>query len=476
MSCRRPANSLLVVFDSILEAVRCARAIQQRVPTHNGNETSEHPIRFRVGIEMGDVIADGTDLHGEGVIVAVRLETACPPGAVCISRAVHDHVHGRMAATFTPTGVLALKNVARPVEAFVLEIDGDGGALDEEPVEPASSDAPASAATAPDMAFGGLPAIAVLPLRSYGADAADEHFADGLTDDLIAALSRWRSFPVIARNSTFATRGQDVDVRVLGRQLGARYIVGGRVRRRANGQVRVGVELIDVETADHLLTEQFDHQSDDPEAVQDEIVRAIAGILAPEIFRQERERAGLRPRRDATAYDLVQRGDWHRLRNTREDLDEALKAFHAALAIEPHSAKAMTGISICHNTAGLRLWTSDRPATFLESLTWGRAAVAADPRDPHARVALGVAYLNVGRRGDAMAELREVDPTQPEPCLRPHQSRAGAQLLKPPGRSAPGTRDRDAAQSARSATFHVAAVRCGQSLPRRALPRLSRRL
>ena len=252
--------------------------------------------------------------------------------------------------------------------------------------------------------FGGQPAIAVLPFRSYAPD--DEPFADGLTDELINALSGWRNFPVIARNSVFAYRGRDIDVRVIGRELGARYIISGAARRYGP-QARVTLELVDVETAGNLLSEHYDHTSSNPFVMQDEIVRSIAGILWPEMLKLERERAVRRPATDANVYDLFERGMWHRYRNTREDLERAADLFRQALKIDPHYAPATAALSLCHNFAAQSHWTADVAAARAESLALARQAVADDPRDPHAHFALGVACMNVRRLPEAIQEFRE---------------------------------------------------------------------
>jgi TolB-like protein/class 3 adenylate cyclase/Tfp pilus assembly protein PilF len=410
-------DSLLIVFDSIDGAVRCAVKVQLLVPDHDGNAPTERRIRFRIGINIGDVIAAGTDLHGDGVNVAVRLQTECPEGGVCVSQAVRDHVHDRLNLAFEELGSLTLKNISRPVRAFVIRGREIGQLTD-----PATADKPGSAmpGTGPAVPaapasspgsnrvrfpeFGGQPAIAVLPFRSYTPD--DEPFTDGLTDELINALSSWRNFPVIARNSVFAYRGRDIDVRVIGRDLGARYIIGGSVRRDG-AQARVTLELVDAETAGNLLSEHYDHTSTDPFAMQDEIVRAIAGILWPEMLKLERDRAVRRSATDSNVYDLFERGMWYRYRNTSEDLERAASLFREALKIDPHYARATAALSLCYNFAAQSHWTQDVSAARAESLALARQAVADDPRDPHAHFALGVACMNVRRLPEAIQELRE---------------------------------------------------------------------
>jgi len=244
----------------------------------------------------------------------------------------------------------------------------------------------------------------VLPFRNYA--AGDEPFADGLTDELINALSRWRSFPVIARNSVFVFRGRDVDIRQIGTELGARYIVSGSMRRTED-RVRVSLDLVDVATTENLLSEHYEYAWADPFALQNELVRAIAGVLAPEVLKLERERAFRRSPAEASAYDLFERGMWHRYRNTRDDLARAETLFRAALDIDPHYARATAALSLCRNFAAISRWAPDVPVAHAESLMLARRAVADDPRDPHAHFALGVACMNAKRLQEAITELSE---------------------------------------------------------------------
>ena len=395
-------NSLLIVFDSIDGAVGCAVKVQQQVPVYDGEQPPDRLIRFRVGINIGDAIADGTDLHGDAVNVAVRLQSECPPGGICVSRAVRDQCVSRPDLAFEELGALNLKNIPDQWRPFCC-----GRAIAALPdmiqALPSSQSLAPPASSVRFSEFGGQPAIAVLPFRNYA--LGDEPFADGLTDELINALSRWRSFPVIARNSVFVYRSRNVDVRLIGRELGARYIISGGIRRN-DTQVRVSLDLVDVETAENLLSEHYEYASADPLALQDELVRAIAGVLAPEVLKLERERAVRRSKTEASAYDMFERGMWHRYRNTREDLERAVDLFRAALEIDPHYARATAALSLCHNFAAISRWVPDEPARA-ELLALARRAVADDPRDPHAHFALGVACMNVRRLPEAIKELRE---------------------------------------------------------------------
>ena len=204
-------DSLLIVFDSIDGAVRCAVKVQQQVPIHDGDQPPDRAIRFRVGINIGDAIADGTDLHGDAVNVAARLQAECPPGGICVSRSVRDHVHGRLNLAFEELGALNLKNIAHPVEAFVVRLDAAA-------TTPKSVERSLVQGTGEALPLPGKPSIAVLAFTNMSGDVDQEYFSDGIAEDIITELSRSRSLFVIARNSSFTYKGRAVDVK----QVGAR--------------------------------------------------------------------------------------------------------------------------------------------------------------------------------------------------------------------------------------------------------------
>ncbi len=391
-------DGVMAEFPSAVEALKCALRIQGDTGRRNTGVPPEDWILFRIGINSGEIVVQGDRTGGTTVNVAARLEALAEPGGISLSGVVFDQVQRIVAAQYEPAGERRLKNIRDPVLVYAIPASACASGITM-PAAPPKSEPEATATE-----FSKQPAIAVLPFRSYG--SSDEPFTDGLTEELINALSRWRSFPVIARNSVFAHRGRDIDVRVIGRDLGARYIVSGSVQRQGE-RVRVNLDLVDVETAENLLSEQHEHASADPFALQDELVSAIAGVLAPEVLKLERERAVLRPPTEAGVYDLYERGMWHRYRNTREDLEAAEALFREALEIDPGYARATAALSLCRNFAAISRWVPDVRAAFAESLTLARRAVADDPRDPHAHFALGVACMNERRMPEAIAELRE---------------------------------------------------------------------
>ena len=294
-------DSLLMVFDSIDGAVRCAVKVQQQVPHHDAGHTPDKAIRFRIGIDIGDAIAEGTDLHGDGVIVAARLQGECQPGGICVSRAVRDHVHDRLDLAFEKLGLLSLKNITRPVEAFVLRPSfATANSVERMIVEDTTKTLPL-----PDR-----PSIAVLAFTNMSGDPEQEYFSDGIAEDITTELSRMRSLFVIARNSSFTYKGHAVDARQVARELGVHYIVEGSVRRAGN-RIRIVAQLIDAITGSHVWAERFDRDLADIFAVQDEITHSIVQALGPAISQAEQQRALRRPPESLSAWEAYQRALSH---------------------------------------------------------------------------------------------------------------------------------------------------------------------
>jgi adenylate cyclase len=378
-------DSLLIVFDSIDGAARCAIKIQQQIPVHDGDHPRERRIRFRVGINIGDAIIDGSDLHGDGVNVAARLQAECPPGGICVSRAVRDHVQDRLGHTFEALGPLSLKNIARPVDAFVLRLDQDRNSPDRPLNHPTTVFVPP-----PDK-----PTIAVLPFANMSNNPDHEYFSDGVADDIITELSRSRSLFVTARNSSFTYKGSNVDIKQVAHELGVRYVVEGSVRRNG-GRIRVTAQLVDAETGNHIWAERYDRDLADVFAVQDEITAAVAQAVGPAIADAEQQRAARKPPESLNAWDAYARGLWHLARIDIVENEKARALFERAIELDPNFSHAYQGLVYTHLDK-IRLLGKGRIDETMRGVeALARRAVALDPSDAKAHAALGWVLQTLG--------------------------------------------------------------------------------
>jgi adenylate cyclase len=399
-------DSLLIVFDSIDGAVRCAVKVQRLVPDYDGDAPPSRHIRFRIGINIGDVIAAGTDLHGDGVNVAVRLQTECPEGGVCVSQAVRDHVQDRLNLTFEELGSLALKNISRPLRAFVVR-EGEVG----QPMEPAAMShevvvRPAAKATnagppGPDPVLPDKPSIAVLAFTNMSGDPDQEYFSDGIADDIITELSRSHYLFVIARNSSFTYKGRAVDVKQVARELAVRYVVEGSVRRSGH-RVRVSAQLIDAITGSHIWAERYDREISEIFAVQDEIAEAVATAIQPAVGDAEQWRALRKPPASLSTWETYQRGLWHLSKGTAAENEQAREFFHRAAEIDFGFAPAYVGLALTYIRDGLFHGTRPIAEAARLAAAEARKAVSTDPNDSTALAALGTAHAIGGSMDAAM--------------------------------------------------------------------------
>jgi adenylate cyclase len=385
---------LLVVFDSIDGAVRCAVQVQRQVPIHDGEQPADRAIRFRIGINLGDAIADGTDLHGDAVNVAARLQAECPPGGICVSRSVRDHVHGRLDLSFEALGALNLKNINRPIEAFMLRPHSTS--LERQVVDGAPGSLPL-----PDK-----PSIAVLAFTNMSGDPAQEFFANGIAEEIITALSRYPSLFVTARNSCFSYKGRSPDVRQVGRELGVRYVLEGSLRKAGN-RIRVTAQLIEAETGNSVWAERYDRNLADIFAVQDEISEAVTIAIAPAIADAEQQRAMRKPPASLDAWTAYQCGLWHLGKATREHHALAEKFFQQAIDLDPNFAGGYRGLA---DARGF-VFRSDQTPNLAEGLhsreMLARRAVELDSADAEAHSALAHVLAGRGDYQGGLAEARQ---------------------------------------------------------------------
>jgi adenylate cyclase len=377
-------DSLLVTFDSIDGAVRCALDVQRQVPIHDRDQPRDRTIRFRVGINIGDAIADGTDLHGDAVNVAARLQAECPPGGICVSRSVRDHVHGRLDLSFEPLGALDLKNISRPVEAFLAKVD--------EMARP--KDRKGAVIPPPDR-----PSIAVLPFQNMSGDPEQEYLADGIVEEIITGLTRIQSFHVIARTSSFGYKGKSPDVRQAGTELGARYILEGSVRKAA-GRVRITGQLIDAESGAHLWADRFEGNLTDIFQLQDRVMVSVVGMIEPRILAAEIQRALRKPTENLEAYDLVLRARWT-YETRKASLEEAASLCRRAIALDANYALAYALLARILFSFAANQFSQPSEAELAELGDLARNAVRLGPTDTET---LCLAGLIIALPGGDLAE------------------------------------------------------------------------
>lgn len=394
---KHTGDLVLIEFDSVVEATRCAAALRDAVVRHNQSLQPEQRLAMRIGVNLGDIIAEGGDVFGDGVNIAARLEALAEPGSIFVSETAYQHVADKVDFAFEDIGPQSLKNIRRPIRVYRMgaELRDKFEHLDPEPKLPADT---------PD--FDDRRAIAVLPFANFSGDPEQEFFADGITEDIITMLAGWRAFPVIARHSTFTYKGQTVDIKKVGQELGILYVLEGSVRKSGR-RVRVTAQLIRADTGHHLLAERYDRDLTDLFEMQDEIVSAIAGAIEPELLKFERERIADRPQNRQDAYEFYQRGVWHHYRHTKNDNLEAQAFFRRALAIDAHYPQATAALALALCNAAYLAWAEDAEGNYAESYELAQRAVALDARYPAARFALALVCAWTGRSDRSVAEFRE---------------------------------------------------------------------
>ena len=312
----------------------------------------DKPIAFRIGVNLGDIVIDGDDIFGDGVNVAARLESQAPAGGVLLSDAVHAQVKGKVDLAFADAGEIALKNIEQPVRVWRW---GEGGVAAAQAAKPA---APRSE----------KPTIAVLPFTNMSNDPEQEFFADGLVDDILTTLSKLSGLNVIARNSSFAFKGRNVDVRQAGRELGARYVLEGSVRKAGN-RIRITVQLIDAETGTHVWAERYDRAIEDIFAVQDEITLILATEMQVNLTEGEQARMRYSSTSNVEAWNYWAQGLAHFRTGvvTKDGVGKARACWEKALALDPNSAALNAMMAFMHNADARFGWWDDRPTAIAKS-------------------------------------------------------------------------------------------------------------
>jgi TolB-like protein/Flp pilus assembly protein TadD len=325
-------DGVLAEFASVVDAVRCAGEIQRAMADRDVDLAEERRLRFRIGVNLGDVIADGDDIYGDGVNIAARLEGLAAPGSICVSGTVRDHIGDRLPYAFEDMGEQSVKNIARPVRVYVLRPE----AIASLPAASVSS----SATSSPPVAAPRL-SIVVLPFTNLSDDREQQYFADGITEDLTTDLSRLANMFVISRNTAFTYRNRPIDTKQIGRELCVRYVLEGSVRRSGN-RLRVSAQLIDAATDAHLWAERFDRDTGDLFALQNEITSRLANALGLELIAAE----AARPTKHLDALDYILRGRAAGFKQfSRDSYVERISLFEHALALDPQSVEAQTRLA-----------------------------------------------------------------------------------------------------------------------------------
>jgi TolB-like protein/class 3 adenylate cyclase len=388
-------DGLLLEFASVVDAVRCAVEVQRELAERNAAVPPDRRIELRMGINLGDIIKDGRDIYGDGVNVAARLEALAEPGGICVSRVVRDQVRDKLAFSFQDMGEQQVKNITRPIRVHRIVL---GEKSDR------SQTAMGGPQPNPPLALPEKPSIAVLPFQNMSGDPEQEYFADGMVEEIITALSRIRWLFVIARNSSFTYKGQAVDVKQVGRELGVRYVLEGSVRR-GGSRVRITAQLIDAVTGAHLWADRFDGSLEDIFELQDKVAVSVAGIVEPTLQVSEIHRSAERPTSDLTAYDLYLRAVALASPWERNGIVAALDLLSRAIERDPHYGPALALAAMCHFNLHVSGWTNDPELNRREGVALARQALQAASDDPGvlARAAYAVAYF--GEDIDAPIEL-----------------------------------------------------------------------
>ena len=388
-----PGDNLLAEFASAVDAVQGAVAIQRELKTRNAELPPHRQMEYRIGINVGDVLVEGERIYGDGVNIAARLESLADGGGICISGTAYDQVKNKLSLGYEYQGEQTVKNITDPVRVYKI------GRKSETAIS-SMSEEQAAMHPVPEK-----PSLAVLPFINMSRDPEQEYFSDGMTEDIITALSRIRWFFIISRNSTFAYKGRAVDVRKVAKELGVRYVLEGSVRK-AGSRVRVTAQLIDGDTGKHVWANRYDRELDDVFSVQDELTETIVGALDPELGKAERERAKAKRPENLDAWDVYQRGLWHLYHYTKDDIEKAQQLFRHATLLDPNLGVAFSGLAEAFYFS-LVYGHSDAPEHDREeALVAARTAVELDGEDAVAHCTLGRIYY-VRREHDlAIAELQ----------------------------------------------------------------------
>ena len=429
-------DSVLADFSSVVDALTCAIEMQRAALGINDTLPSERRLELRIGVNLGDVIVDGTDLFGDGINIAARLQALAAPGTICISQTVYDQVKNKLEFRYRPLGSHRVKNIVDPVRAYAVEAGGTarrrrrrrwplvavaGGAaivvaagvfawvfradVERHFVEFGSGPKPVEVASLPSAArLDARPSVAVLPFKNLSGEAADVFFSDGITEDVIAALSRFSNLLVISKSSSFPFKNSNLAPAEIGRLLSARYLLDGSIRRSSN-RVRVSVQLTEAISGRLVWSETYNAEISDIFSVQDTIAKSVVGAAAVELTRFERERALAKPTTNLAAYEYVLRGRGAMSHETRDTNYEASGFFQRAIDLDPTYAEAYAALGFAVFEAVVSGWSEFRADDLERAETLAKKALTLDPATTRAYHALSQIYLFRKRYDLALAQI-----------------------------------------------------------------------
>ena len=376
-------DAVLAKFDAVVDALSGAVAIQSELQIRNKILPGERKVEFRIGVNSGDVIEDRGDIYGDGVNVAARLEALAEPGGICISESVRTAVGKGLDLVYEDMGPREVKNIAEPVRAYKVVMSADGQSEENKSVK--------SAFEVHDK-----PSIAVLPFANMSNDPDQEYFADGMAEDIITALSRINQWLVVARNSSFAYKGRNVDIREIAKELGVRYVLEGSVRRGGN-RLRITGQLIEADTGTHVWADRFDGDIDDVFALQDRITESVVGAIEPSLRKAEIERSKRKPPEDMGAYDLYLRALPHIYAMRPDDNEQALTFLHKAIELDGNYAPALAYLAWGYEQRLVRDWGAYGEDDSAVAIALAHRAIEADRNDAHVMAAAGFVLVMVAR-------------------------------------------------------------------------------
>jgi adenylate cyclase len=395
-------DGLLAEYASVVDAVECAVDLQRKMAERETFIPDDRRIRIRIGVNLGDVIVDADDRLGEGVNIAARLQQLADPGGVVISATVHSHVRNKVDLGFESLGEKRLKNLDEAVTVYRVLFDG-AGAQSLRPANPTES----GGEQLPPEAILRRPAVVILPFVNLSGDSTQEYFVDGMTEDLITALAQWRWFPVIARNSAFSFKNRAIDVTQVGRELNARYVLEGSLRRSGD-RIRINAQLVDAGNGHHVWASVFDRRLGDVFDLQDEITRAIVVAIEPQIAQAEQQRAARKRPDSLDVWDLSLQALAQIRLGSPSALFEAKRLLKKAITLDAASSYARSILALAEFQSVLAGWTRDPARMLSETLAAAETAVALDEGDWLAHSLLGIASLWVRRAYDKAIKEEEL--------------------------------------------------------------------